>query len=936
MDVDDPLSPPAKRAKTTATPSSKPRPRPSIFAPFRALGLVTNHVPLAIQMRSYKGSTEGPQMHILTCIGQSWLLWEGGRMRLLFVGTEAERPISALAFDAADGDYIWAAAGPHLIKYHRGKEVSRITSPGEVSLSQILCFGSQILALSEDGTKLFIWHTPANELYTTVDFPPDFTATHLFHPATYLNKVLVGSSQGSLQLWNIRTRTLLFTFAATRFSQAAAATPAAVTCMVQSPAVDVIAVGFASGQAVIYNIRSDEAIMKLSMASGSIRAMAFRTDGEPILATASSTGQIATWDLSKSARLVHLSRTAHGAGVTSLYFVPGQPLLLSAGEDNSVKQWIFDSPLVPPRYLKGRSGHSRAPHLIRYYGHDGKNILTASADRSLRCISVVRDSRSFELSQGSIEKKASAMHISADELKLPPAIAMSFSETRAKDWDDVLTGHGEAGARSWWLLEKRMGKFNFGTGSKGSGPSVSGIRAVCVSACGNFGLAGTEEGGVGMWNLQSGILRKTFDLTKPVKGEKKRKLKSSERIVTGVATDALNRVVVVSTAAGTLHFFDFHTTEPQRIVTLPSGAAAVVLHRGNNLLAVNCDDLTVRVVDIETQRTVRELRGFRGKVLDLAFSPDSRWLITTSLDSIIRTFDIPSGRLIDAFRVSSIATSLSFSPTADFLATSHVDSVGVYLWTNRAQFTEVVTKTLDENDVIELDLPSMQGVDEAEALEALEGDVLPPSDIYATPQQLADGLVTLTLLPRSRWQTLLNLDIIQQRNKPKEPPKPPEKAPFFLPTLPGTEQRFALDEQAPETTRGKRRLTSGLVTAVESEFVRRLEEEQKDGEYEGFFNYVKSLSPAAIDLELRSLVSMKHLSLFILALTQRLSTHRDFEAVQTFVNVFLRIHGDVLIANEEMTSPLQKLAEVEKRESERVLELITSSLGTLSFVRQVA
>jgi WD40 repeat protein len=62
------------------------------------------------------------------------------------------------------------------------------------------------------------------------------------------------------------------------------------------------------------------------------------------------------------------------------------------------------------------------------------------------------------------------------------------------------------------------------------------------------------------------------------------------------------------------------------------------------------------------------------------FSPNSRWLVVTSLDSIIRTFDVPTGRLIDAFRTSSVATSISFSPTNDFLATAHVDSLGVYLW----------------------------------------------------------------------------------------------------------------------------------------------------------------------------------------------------------------------------------------------------------------
>lgn len=115
-------------------------------------------------------------------------------------------------------------------------------------------------------------------------------------------------------------------------------------------------------------------------------------------------------------------------------------------------------------------------------------------------------------------------------------------------------------------------------------------------------------------------------------------------------------------------------------MTLAAGITSIVLQRDNGLLAVVCDDLTVRIVDIETRRMVRELAGFKGRILDIAFSPDSRWLMSTSQDSIIRTFDIPTGQLIDAFRTASVATSLTFSPTADFLATAHVDSVGVYLW----------------------------------------------------------------------------------------------------------------------------------------------------------------------------------------------------------------------------------------------------------------
>ena len=114
-----------------------------LFAPFRALGLITNHVPFVLQTRSHKGAIDGPKVHILTCLGRSWALWEGGKMTLLFVGEYAyiaygnnltgflnsqrvgpdlPEQISSMLMD---GDAVWASSGPHVIKYLRGREVSR-------------------------------------------------------------------------------------------------------------------------------------------------------------------------------------------------------------------------------------------------------------------------------------------------------------------------------------------------------------------------------------------------------------------------------------------------------------------------------------------------------------------------------------------------------------------------------------------------------------------------------------------------------------------------------------------------------------------------------------------------------------------------------------------------------------------------------------------
>ncbi|KAJ7510043.1 Utp21 specific WD40 associated putative domain-containing protein [Mycena galericulata] len=927
--------PPRKRLRQDPSSSHKISQEPRLFVPFRALGLITDSVPFVLQTRSYKSSTEGPRIHLLTCLGTSWALWEGGKMGLLFVGPDTPEQISCLSMD---GDAIWAASGPHVLKYLRGKEVLRATNPLETALSFITVFGTQLLALTEDGRRMLLWETATGELDSTIEFDVGFTATLILHPATYLNKVLVSSSQGSMQLWNIRSRTCIHKFSISRLISApnAAETgdPAqcAITALTQSPAIDVVGIGFTSGEISVYDVRADERLMRMFMEGGGVRSLGFRSDGHPVLASASSAGHIALWDLN--------------SGGAAVEWVPGQPVLISSGEDNSVKQWLFDSPTAAPRLLKFRTGHQAPPHIIRYYGDDGKQLLTASRDRSLRCTSVVRDSRSFELSQGSFAKKATALSVPLASLKFPPITSISYSSSRAKDWDDILTGHtDETFARTWTMQSKKLGKHSLGFADTINGKTrerraLGSVKSVCVTACGNFGLASSSTGSIYMWNLQSGIKRKTFDVghcPSDVAIRFQTGKKKEGRSVTGLASDALNTTIIASTLDGTINFFDFHTTKLEHTLTLPSTAVSILLHRDSGLLAVVCDDMVVRIVDVETRRVVRELGGFRGRVLDITFSPDSRWLVATSLDSVIRTFDVPTGRLIDAFRTSSIATSLSFSPTNDFLATAHVDSVGVYLWANRAQYAEVSFQSVADDDIADVKLPSMQGIAEDKALDALSALTVEdiPEDPFSTPPQLDGDLITLTLLPRSRWQTLLNLEVIQQRNKPKDPPKAPEQAPFFLPTLPGVEPRFAPEpKKSGETPKKDTRRLHQAAAGTQSVFLEKLTASDASGDYEEFFSFAKTLSPAAIDLELRSLVMLDSLRTFVIALTRRLESHRDFEAVQTLQNVFLRMHAEVIVENPELQTDLYTLMRVQRKESERVLELIASSLGTLGFVRE--
>jgi U3 small nucleolar RNA-associated protein 21 len=69
------------------------------------------------------------------------------------------------------------------------------------------------------------------------------------------------------------------------------------------------------------------------------------------------------------------------------------------------------------------------------------------------------------------------------------------------------------------------------------------------------------------------------------------------------------------------------------ILPLESSVTALELHRDSGLLAVTCDDLAIRLVDIETRRVVRELRGFKGRILDVVRRSSTQWSPLTSRHS---------------------------------------------------------------------------------------------------------------------------------------------------------------------------------------------------------------------------------------------------------------------------------------------------------------
>lgn len=187
-------------------------------------------------------------------------------------------------------------------------------------------------------------------------------------------------------------------------------------------------------------------------------------------------------------------------------------------------------------------------------------------------------------------------------------------------------------------------------------------------------------------------------------------------------------------------------------------------NKASELVAFSCDDLSIRVIDLQTRKLVREFWGCVGQVNDFIFSNDGRWIVAASMDSVVRVWDMPTGHLIDIFRVSSTCVALAMSSTGEFLATAHAGSIGISLWSNRSLFMPVSTKNLDENVIENVGLPATSGEGGAGLIEAAFVDTTEQDEedgpVLAT-EQLQHDMMTLSLVPKSRWQSLIHLDTIR-------------------------------------------------------------------------------------------------------------------------------------------------------------------------------
>lgn len=114
-----------------------------------------------------------------------------------------------------------------------------------------------------------------------------------------------------------------------------------------------------------------------------------------------------------------------------------------------------------------------------------------------------------------------------------------------------------------------------------------------------------------MYNMQSGQHRQSFPARLPKSRVSKLNISPSTKhtkAVTGLMIDSLNRTVVSCGLDGKVKFWDLLSGSFIDELDWHPMAAITGLryNKASELVAFSCDDLSIRVIDLETRKLVRE------------------------------------------------------------------------------------------------------------------------------------------------------------------------------------------------------------------------------------------------------------------------------------------------------------------------------------------
>jgi WD40 repeat protein/serine/threonine protein kinase len=441
---------------------------------------------------------------------------------------------------------------------------------------------------------------------------------------------------------------------------------------------------------ILWNADSGQLVGTLPEPRHPVTALAFSTDGGR-LASASLGRTVSLWD---AATRGLLRTTPHSGNVLGVAFSSDGRLLASAGEDKTVHLWDTAS----GREVLGLLGHTDMCGCVAF-SPDGSRLASASHDRTI----IIWDATPLGETEGQgvftfnrHDHEVRSVAVSPDGKR----IASAGNETLVRVWDAAtgrvsfnFPGHtapvfavawhpdgrriataGSAGRQNTVMVwDASDGRVDFKLSIE-QDSSAGPYQAVAFSPDGLNLVTGQLEGTVRVWDARTGMGGGV--------------LGTHDREIRGMVFSRDGRRLASASGDGTVKLWDATRLREQqepRIslqARVPGPSVNVAFSPDGRWLATGGEENTIKIWDVETGQEIQTLRGHRGEVYTLAFSPadGSGWIASGAEDSTVKVWDSRTGKLLHTFRGhTGLVSTVAFSPDGRRLYSGSRDTT-VKVW----------------------------------------------------------------------------------------------------------------------------------------------------------------------------------------------------------------------------------------------------------------
>lgn len=523
-------------------------------------------------------------------------------------------------------ELLYVAVGNKIYKFHFLHLLNQYEFSADIQT--MLLAGEILIILLKEENRVVVRNvkTGLNLTDLTLEFQP----LGLLHPPTYLNKVVFWAEQ-SLALYNVNTANKLISFDQVPSVSKLIVTGKRITLVEASPAVDIVAIGFETGLLGLVNLKTG-AVLRSFQASARLNCVGFSMDitRTPLLLTGDDSGSVLNWDLNKG-ELLHAHRSAHNSRpISFLSFLnfEGKDMYLTGSEaDNSIKLWNKQDPADTQYYaLRTRAGCVSSLKDLQFFGPEGTHILGFSGDEACEILdfSLLREDMTAKLSR----KDGHVTKYTATERSehIGQVLSASATHNRSGDWPSLITANKGNLRPCFWDVEDRTivklsaqlydsGKAKKLTFIEDIGRERRFISKVAITTCGNFGVAGYNNGYIVKISMQNAGHIKTFYNTQV----------HQKKEILGLLVDSLNRFLV-SADDETLALWDFYSGIFQRKIDLSGFAVKfLVPDEHSQIFGIVTTTAEVRLMEYATLQEVRVFTGAsKGEINDCKHSSDNR------------------------------------------------------------------------------------------------------------------------------------------------------------------------------------------------------------------------------------------------------------------------------------------------------------------------